>query len=790
MHSRSHIKPLPLFLFLALVVGCGATVAQDVGDGLLRQSERDARSRRPPTAAPLENLHSEVAPSVVWIRTLYGWGSGFLLNDEGDVATNDHVVVGQGPIFLVSQGKQHVPAILKWRSAELDMAVIRMCGKLDVAEDDEDNDSGDARKGARAVKLAVSSPNFDDDVLAVGFPRDAYGKENLPTDWARDPIFEPGNVKRDLFQGTWDDKWDLLMIQHSAPVTKGNSGGPLFDSCGRVIGVNTQTVVYPLTSKLQDALSVDLGEREPMEIEMGVNNRASFAGELARQLDQQGITYQSTLAPCGASAASDTPREARLFTKTWPYHAEVRVSRRKDGKVVRNWEANQGLGVELPPGDYQVDVRANKFLQERPLFGEKSVLVSHDATTTTIHIALEWPPKPFTVQAKPAEADITVHNICPRYVPGMELPAGQYDVEASAEGYVTKREAIAHGSRETVHEMKLNGLAQPFTIEPIPAFAQVDLLEHGQLYQAGIELLPDEYRVEVSVGLRKWVDVVEHGGAPTERRVALRFFDCLDDHGYPPGDSCPEEKRKGPEMVVVPKGSFYMGSEDEKGRLGNEGPVRKVTFEEPFAVSVHEVTFAQWDACVADGACPDWDYRKGPHAEPRRPVTPVRWKEAQKYVDWLNEKTKLGYRLLTESEWEYVARAGTKTPFHTGNYLSPDHANYNSGHTVEVGSFGPNDWGLRDVHGNVWEWTQDCYVDNYDNAPSNGSARGGQDCERVVRGGSFQSRPWDGPPPGGLENYPSDLRSASRRGLVPDGPYLYLGSGFRVARDFGDVPVQ
>ncbi|MBV1695981.1 MAG: SUMF1/EgtB/PvdO family nonheme iron enzyme [Hyphomicrobiales bacterium] len=221
-----------------------------------------------------------------------------------------------------------------------------------------------------------------------------------------------------------------------------------------------------------------------------------------------------------------------------------------------------------------------------------------------------------------------------------------------------------------------------------------------------------------------------------------------------------------PEMVVVPAGSFMMGSpENEEGRSGNEGPQRRVTIARPFAVGKFEVTFAEWDACVSEGGCthrPDNTWGRG-----RRPAMNVSWDDITKqFLPWLATKAGRSYRLLTEAEWEYAARAGKTTPFSFGATISADQANYNGTFvygngvkgayrqfSIEVGSLNkPNAWGLHDMHGNASEWVEDCWHDNFDDAPSDGSAWASQCSEanrRVHRGGSWRH----GPVP---------LRSASR----------------------------
>ncbi|MCY4443056.1 MAG: SUMF1/EgtB/PvdO family nonheme iron enzyme [Deltaproteobacteria bacterium] len=242
---------------------------------------------------------------------------------------------------------------------------------------------------------------------------------------------------------------------------------------------------------------------------------------------------------------------------------------------------------------------------------------------------------------------------------------------------------------------------------------------------------------------------------------------------------CPEC----PEMVVVPGGSYKMGSPgDEAERSSAEGPQHRVTMPRPIAVGKYEVTFAEWDECVAGGGCNGYRPGDAGWGRGRRPVINVSWEDAKSYVEWLSQKTGKGYRLLSESEWEYMARAGTVEPFHLGGTISTDQANYDGdytygtgrkgvdrGKTVSVGSFPANGFGLHDVHGNVWEWVEDCWHGNYDGAPADGSAwTSGGDCgSRVLRGGSWV-------------NDPRNLRSANRNWFTAGNWSDSIG--FRIAR--------
>ncbi|MBM3555374.1 MAG: formylglycine-generating enzyme family protein [Alphaproteobacteria bacterium] len=229
---------------------------------------------------------------------------------------------------------------------------------------------------------------------------------------------------------------------------------------------------------------------------------------------------------------------------------------------------------------------------------------------------------------------------------------------------------------------------------------------------------------------------------------------------------CPEC----PAMVVIPAGRFVMGSSaEEPGRFNFEGPEREVAIRS-FALGKTEVTFAEFDVCTAENACrkaADAGWGRG-----NRPVIDVNRNDAAAYAAWLSKKTGKTYRLPSEAEWEYAARAGTKSRYSCGN----DEACLNSvawhganagGRTQPVGGKTPNAFGLHDMHGNVWEWVEDCDNANYIGAPTDGSAWLKKDCLlRVRRGGSWVSEPkW--------------LRSAVRgRGMSRD-----ESTGFRIARD-------
>ncbi|TVQ41688.1 MAG: formylglycine-generating enzyme family protein [Wenzhouxiangella sp.] len=233
-------------------------------------------------------------------------------------------------------------------------------------------------------------------------------------------------------------------------------------------------------------------------------------------------------------------------------------------------------------------------------------------------------------------------------------------------------------------------------------------------------------------------------------------------------------------MVMIPAGSYAQGSP-----LGiavsnpSERPQRQVNVP-AFAIGMTEVTFAQWDACVADGGCTHSPSDSG-LGRGSRPVVGVSRGDALEYLAWLGDKTGKDYRLPSESEWEYAARAGTTSLFNTGDCLGTDQANFrgpnpipscpdgiNRGLALPVASFAPNAFGLYDTHGNVSEWVQDCWNDNYTGAPTNGSAWMTGDCSLAVwRSGSYVE-------------FGSAVRSAARGSHPLDSRFANFG--FRVAR--------
>ncbi len=232
-----------------------------------------------------------------------------------------------------------------------------------------------------------------------------------------------------------------------------------------------------------------------------------------------------------------------------------------------------------------------------------------------------------------------------------------------------------------------------------------------------------------------------------------------------------------PVMLRIPPGRFDMGCLSNDSDCDyTELPVHEVIISNGFELSKYEVTVAQWSECVDAGGCPSGRDGLGSSSSDM-PVRNVNWDDAQAYVQWLSQQTGQTYRLPTEAEWEYAARAGSDTKFSWGDEVGEGRANcdgcwsnWSRAHAA-VGSFAANAWGLHDMHGNVAEVVEDCWNETYDGAPSDGSAWKTGDCtRRVIRGGDYVREP-------------RRIRSAHREWqIIGTDQQRYANQGFRVAR--------
>ena len=333
-------------------------------------------------------------------------------------------------------------------------------------------------------------------------------------------------------------------------------------------------------------------------------------------------------------------------------------------------------------------------------------------------------------------------------------------VQARAEAERRQREQAARERQEAARERQEAARERQEAARRADDAAYASARSQGtvQAYGAYLEAYPAGRHVADARRLRTEAESRER--ERREKAPGHRFRDC---------EGCPD-------LVVVPSGSFLMGSPPgENLRDDDEGPVHRVTIGEPIAVGVYEVTFGDWDACRRGGGCAHNPADRG-WGRGTRPVINVSWEDAREYVGWLSRETGERYRLLSESEWEYVARGGTETRYHWGDAVGDNRANcracgsrWDNEQTSPVGSFSANAFGVHDVHGNVWEWVEDCEHRHYAGAPTDGSAwtSGGNCSRRVLRGGSWNL-------------IPRHVRSAYRF-RNPSGLRTF-DVGFRVAR--------
>jgi formylglycine-generating enzyme required for sulfatase activity len=225
-----------------------------------------------------------------------------------------------------------------------------------------------------------------------------------------------------------------------------------------------------------------------------------------------------------------------------------------------------------------------------------------------------------------------------------------------------------------------------------------------------------------------------------------------------------------PEMVILQPGSFTMG--DNHGDR-SERPAHRVTISRPYAIGKYEVTLAQWNACVQAEACKAVTSTIG--SPDKSPTRDISWTDTQRFVRWLSKQTGQNYRLPTEAEWEYAARAGTGSRYWWGEKMQAGMANckgcggdWSNDAPANVDALPPNPFGLYGMNGGVWEWVEDCWHKDYDGAPTDGSAWTGSDCrENVIRGGAWR-------------NDSTYAHSSSR--FTYDSAVRYILNGFRVAK--------
>ncbi len=382
-----------------------------------------------------------------------------------------------------------------------------------------------------------------------------------------------------------------------------------------------------------------------------------------------------------------------------------------------------------------------------------------------------------SVQTVPGNAAVTLVGAAVEYRPGVELPAGDYRVRVSAPGYGPLERTVDIRQGPNVVDVTLARVFGPLRVSIRPSGARVRVSYRDVdgprtvAYEDGMELPAGAFSVRATaMGHRNLERNLTMDGDGVALSLAMQRFEVT------PGQRFRDRLRsggEGPELVVVAAGTFRMGRED--GAF-NEGPAREVRVTQPFAIGVYEATVADFRRQYP------WP------GEPGLPVRNVSLRDVQGYLAFLSGETGYRYRLPTEAEWEYAARAGAAEDFYFGDdvggicrhgnvgdlamqerFRQYDAVGCNDGfvRVAPVGSFAPNAFGLHDVFGNVEEWVADCWHPSYAGAP--GDARQwteGCYSSRVVRGGAFDS------PPG-------DLRASARNmGSAPTD-----SRGFRVVRE-------
>jgi formylglycine-generating enzyme required for sulfatase activity/serine/threonine protein kinase len=422
--------------------------------------------------------------------------------------------------------------------------------------------------------------------------------------------------------------------------------------------------------------------------------------------------------------------------------------------ATKNQRLNAGQSISLPLGDYELTASAKHFQSQT----QKVSLTSNQQ----LSINLEPMRYSLNLNITPANATVFLDDV--KATQPLQLLAGEYQLRVEAIGYQPYSEVLSvdKNSRKT---LSLNPILKPaapalvatqVATTPAAAANQVPFI-HG-------------WSAEQVKSLQQ--QAAKAVGKPVFFQEPL-----LNGQGF------------GPKMSVVPAGSFEMGcSERDTSCPDNETPGKhKVTHAKHFAVSQYEITFDDWALCVSQGGCQS---NKTPEhrgwGQGQRPVINVSWHDAKEYVAWLSKATGKRYRLLTESEWEYTARAGSAARFaQFGQCIDTQQANYNGNYAVGgcpqsktskylaktqlVGQYPANSLGLYDALGNVLEWTADCYQSSLTAIPTNGTAVGNGNCQTaVLRGGS-----WDYEPRG--------LRVSDRNIYAPVVWNYFIG--FRVAQD-------
>ena len=722
----------------------------------------------------MRTARSTVVPNSSADVADYQWGLTRFLDEAQTLARFDHPHLNSVYRFFEANGTAYL--VLEYIEGETLSAVVQRAGTLSAAQ--VTRLLGDVLSGLEEVHAAryvhrdikpgnlMVQPDGSVVVLDFGAARQAVGQRSKSVT----SILTPGYAPIEQYDtkaedvGPWSDIYAVGMVAYRS--ISGLGDGELPDAVTRMRNTRKGIAdLVPATTLGKGRYDARLLRAIDWAVQINEEDRPQSVGEWRQALPpldarEQSSPFRPSPPPVSAPERSvaDSEQPKPPFPRWMTVAGIVVLVVAVAGGAYWLGQRTPGVPTEQAAAPAASDQRA----AESPAPEPRPPVVEARQVY------------PFVVETEPVGATVELLGIEESYRPMVALPVGRYQIEVRAAGYEPQRVWVEHRERAPPHRVELTAVRQPFMIVAEPAGARIRILNIPERYEAGMVLPAGEYQVEVRAdGYRTVTETVVHGTAPTERRIVLaragrqpgeRFRDCA---------TCPE-------LVVVPAGSYQMGSpSSEEGRYDNEGPVHRVTIAQAFAVGVYEVTFGEWDACVSGGGCGGYRPDDRGWGRDRRPVINVSWEDARAYVGWLSQETDQSYRLLSEAEWEYVARAGTTTPFHFGQTIHPSQANYDESdgayydesdgeRTVPVGSFQPNAFGLYDVHGNVWEWVQDCWNESYAGAPSDGRAWEAGDCSgRVLRGGSWYY-------------IPRSLRSANRSWYTAD--YRFFNYGFRIAR--------
>ena len=769
-----------------------------------------------------------------------GLGSGFILNAD-HIATNLHVVAGRESFMVLraDEARQWLkPAISgenipvhrtakviyperqtkmdecyralelakKEGTREADDRVLRAC-KPDLAI----LELSEPLRNVETVELTRKVPDSDMTVLAYGFPADSWRTFDVVSD---ENAFALTGTGGKLNHGYANADY---LLQHQAAINNGSSGGPLFDVCGRVIGTNflkshsSEWAYAVYAGVLLDALkglsvaheeaggpclSTPRGVSEERVHQMIVDRDIKIVNVLVRVMDS--VMTVIVVVVCGGFVVFMLSKKSKRKNEIrWALASLVVL-------LVIGW-----LLWPLRPDAVDADGREQVGdvagrIPNQSSGGQTAGESVHSAPTVRL-IPAVWA---LPVDNQSLEDIVAVRAMLPGTpggveLPGTPIPAGTYRILALPEynygnqcSFAVRVEPEKSGPFESTRNLCLGESIDvysgaPFLVKTVPEDAELRIksddgrvewrFEDGPMPPKGKLIRYGDYHVEARKrGYMSEEELITHGWGTLERRIVLcRTGADADQKLSFFKDSCDKCPKEMPKMVVLPAGCYRMGEEQRT--------TNRVTIDGPLAVGVYEVTYAEWKACADDGGCESGSDvgREGYAGRKQNPAFNVSWYDAKDYVGWLAKTTGKPYRLLSESEWEYVARARTETKYsflNAGDRIEDESLADCLGcggrwdeYPERVGSFPTNRWGLHDVHGNVQEWVEDCWRESASAPPYtyDGSAWVGEDGDgscrnRVVRGGSWS-------------HFTEDVRSASRNGLAADG--RDTSTGFRVARD-------